>query len=80
MQYVKGFNYYLSGPTIDLRSFQNLYGLLYFDLTRQEEEPKSGTTKLELKYTLSGNTNAEYSLYGLILHEEEISVDVVKLF
>ena len=51
MQYVKGFNDYLSGPSIDLKSFQNLYGLLYFDLlTHQEEELKSGYTKLELKY------------------------------
>ena len=58
MQHVKAFNDYLSGPTIDLKSFQDLYGILYFDLTNQAEELKSGSTKLELKYTLSGNPNA----------------------
>ena len=69
MQYVKGFNDYLSGPSIDLKSFQNLYGLLNFDLTHQEEELKSGSTKLELKYFLSTIPNAQYNLYALMLHE-----------
>lgn len=40
MSFSKGFNGYLSGPTISLRSFQDLYGILYFDLTNQEEELK----------------------------------------
>ena len=52
--------------------------MLYFDLTNQEKELKSGSSKIELRYTLSGNPNAAYSLYALILHEEEISVNVVK--
>ena len=51
--------------------------MLYFYLTNQEMELKSGSTKIELRYTLSGNPNAAYSLYALILHEEEVSVNVV---
>ena len=76
MKYQTGHNKYISNPPIDLKSFQNLYGMLYFDLRYQEMELKSGSTKLELRYTLSGNPNATYSLYNLILHQEEISVDV----
>ena len=78
MEYEKGFNSYFTSPTIDLKSFVDLYGMLYFDLTNQEKELKSGSTKIELRYTLSGNPNAACSLYALILHEEEISVNVVK--
>lgn len=40
MSFSKGFNDNLSGPTIILRSFQDVYGILYFDLTNQEEELK----------------------------------------
>ena len=71
------FSDYLSGQTIDMKSFQSLYGLLYFNLKHQEEELKSGSAKLQLKYTLSGSPNAGYNLYALILHEEEISADDV---
>ena len=38
---------------------------------------KAGSTKLEFKYTLYGGSNADYNLYALILHEEDLSVDVV---
>ena len=68
---------YLIRPTIDIDLFQNPYGVLYSDLYNQEEGLKSGSTKLELKYTLSGTPNAEYNMFALILHEEEISVDVM---
>lgn len=37
---------------------------------------KAGSTKLEFKYTLYGGSNADYNLYALILHEEDLSVDV----
>ncbi|KAL9952815.1 hypothetical protein ACROYT_G040126 [Oculina patagonica] len=77
MEYQKDFNAYYSSPTITLKSFQELYGLIYFDLRNQEEEIKSGSTKIQFIYNLSGNPNANYSLYALILHEEELSVDIV---
>ena len=67
---------YLTRLTIDIDLFQNPFGVLYFDLRNQKEELKSGSTKLELKYTLS-TPNAEYNMFALILHEEEISVDVM---
>ncbi|KAL9974073.1 hypothetical protein ACROYT_G011072 [Oculina patagonica] len=77
MEYQKDFNAYYSSPTITLKSFQELYGLIYFDLRNQEEEIKSGSTKIQFSYKLSGIPNANYSLYALILHEEELGVDIV---
>ena len=77
MEYQKDFNAYYTSPTITLKSFQLLYGLIYFDLRNQEEEIKSGSTKIQFSYNLSGNPNANYSLYALILHEEELGVDIV---
>ncbi|KAL9960355.1 hypothetical protein ACROYT_G033802 [Oculina patagonica] len=77
MEYQKDFNAYYTSPTITLKSFKELYGLIYFDLRNQEEEIKSGSTKIQFIYNLSGNPNANYSLYALILHEEELGVDIV---
>ena len=67
----------LTRLTIDIDLFQNPFGVLYFDLRNQKEELKSGSTKLELKCILSTTPNAEYNMFALILHEEEISVDVI---
>ena len=67
---LKEFNDYLSASAIDLKKFQDLYGIPYFDLTNQEEELKSESTKIEFKYTLSDNPSNPFSFYSLILHEE----------
>ena len=75
-QYKKAFNDYLSGPTIDLKSFKDLYGILYFNLTKQKTSLKEGNTKLELKFKLNDTPNAAFNVYALILNEEELSVDV----
>ena len=58
---LKEFNDYLSASAIDLKKFQDLYGIPYFDLTNQEEELKSGSTKIEFKYTLSDNPGNPFS-------------------
>ena len=76
IEYNKGYNDYLSAPTINLKSFKDLYGILYFDLRYQETELKEGDTKLELRFELNDTPNAEYNMYALILNEEDISVDV----
>ena len=75
-EYNKGFNDHLTGPTINLKSFKDLYGILYFDLTKQMISLKEGDTKLELRFQLNDTPNAEYNIYALILNEEEFSVDV----
>ena len=55
---------------------KKLYGILYFDFTNQEKGWRTGSTKLEFKYLLSGNLNATYDVYALILHEKKkLSVD-----
>ena len=77
LSYNELFNEYLTYPAIDQKSFQDLYGILYFDLRNQEVELKRGATKLGLKFQLSADPNATYKIYALVLNEEEISVDSV---
>lgn len=76
IRYNKLFNDLLTGSQLTIDNFGNVYGLLYFDLRNQQTELKSATTKLSFRYTLNGAPNADYLLYCLILHEEEIEVFV----
>ena len=77
MSYCSGNSNYIMNPIGDLKSFKELYGLLYLNLAYQEEEIKNETTKLELNYTLSDTSNANYNIYALVLYDKNISVDIV---
>ncbi|PFX20965.1 hypothetical protein AWC38_SpisGene14566 [Stylophora pistillata] len=67
----------LNGPAINMKQFQDLYGVLYFDLTKQPPEIIKAATRLDFEYSLNNTTNADYHIYAMILNDEEISVDVM---
>ncbi|PFX18802.1 hypothetical protein AWC38_SpisGene16812 [Stylophora pistillata] len=67
----------LFGPAIDLKQFQDRYGILYFDLTKQTPELLTRTTGLEFEYSLDGATNADYYIYALVLNNEEVSIETI---
>ena len=49
----------------------SIFPFIYFDLTKQKLDIKDGTTKLQFRYELSGTTATAYSIYALILYEQE---------
>lgn len=53
MRYSRQFNDILSRPSIDVNYFKKFCGILYFNLTNQEEELEAGSTKLEFKLLLA---------------------------
>ena len=75
LEYVKFVGNSLFGSTIDLKRFQDLYGILYFDLTRKVDDIQKFTTSIDFDYSLNDTPDADYNIYALILHEEEISVE-----
>ena len=77
LDYVKFVNGNLFGLTIDLKRFQDLYGILYFDLSGKDEDIQKFTTDLDFEYSLNDAPNADYHIYALILHEEELSVETM---
>ena len=77
LDYVKFVNSDLFGLTIDLKRFQDLYGILYFDLSGKDEDIQKFTTDLDFEYSLNAAPNADYHIYALILHEEELSVETM---
>ena len=48
--------------------------LSIFDLTKQPMDIKDGMTKLTFKYTLSAATATAYSVYALVLYEQDIEM------
>ena len=71
LKYVHKNSEFSEGSLLNLRNFQLLFPFIYFDLTKQKEDIKDGTTKLTFPYQLSGITATHYSVYALTLYEQE---------
>ena len=74
MSYSSAYNDFLSGSIIDRTNFKNLFGVLYFDLRNQSDDVKDSVVALTLRYQLTGNPAANYTLNALVLHEKEIEL------
>ena len=74
MSYSSAYNDFLSGSLIDRTNFKNLFGLLYFDLRKQEKDVKDSIVSLTFRYQLTGNPAGNYTLNALVLHEKEIEL------
>ena len=55
MSFSSAYNDVLSGPIIDRTNFNNLFGLLYFDLRNQRDDVKDSVVSLTFRYQLTGN-------------------------
>ena len=51
-----------------------IFPFIYFDPTKQPIDIKDGITKLTFKYTLSAATNNPYSVYALVLYEQDVEM------
>ena len=74
LKYVHKNNEYSEGTLLNRNNFSTIFPFLYFDLTKQKLDIRDGTTKLTFKYELSAGTNADYSIYALVLNEEDAEV------
>ena len=65
---------YPSSTLLTRTNFQVLFPFIYFNLRYQKQDIKDGATKLIFKYKLSNVTNADYSVYALVLYEEDVEI------
>ena len=70
LSYTYSISDYPSSTLLTRTNFQVLFPFIYFDLRYQKEGLRDGATKLTFKYKLSGVTNADYSVYALVLFED----------
>ena len=71
LKYVHKGSEYGEGTLLKRSNFSTIFPFVYFDLTKQKLDIRDGTTKLTFRYELSGTTAAAYSVYALILYEQE---------
>ena len=72
LKYVHAVNEYDVDTLLDRHNFAALFPFIYFDLTKQPTDIRNGLTKQVFKYTLSGVAGAAYSIYALVLREQDI--------
>ena len=75
MKYVNANNDLQGGTLLNISNFKTLYPFIYFDLTKQKMDIKDGVTKLTFHYELSDTTTTTYTIYGIILNEEEAEIE-----
>ena len=72
LKYVHAVNEYDINTLLNRHNFAALFPFIYFDLTKQPTDIRNGLTKLVFKYTLTGVAGAAYSIYALVLREQDI--------
>ena len=74
LKYVHTNSDYAGDTLLNRANFSSIFPFIYFDLTKQPTDIKDGMTKLTFKYSLSGSTNAPYSVYALVLSEQDVEM------
>ena len=58
---------YGSGTLLNRNNFESLFPFIYFKLPNLEDK-----VKLSFHYELSGETNADYTIFAIVLHEKNL--------
>ena len=74
MKYVHANSEYSDDTLLNRANFGSIFPFIYFDLTKKSTDIKDGMTKLTFKYSLSAATNAAYSVYALVLYEQDVEM------
>ena len=71
LKFIHKNNEYGEGTLLNRSNFSTLFPFIYFDLTKQKPDIRDGTTKIEFKSELIDTADHDYSVYSLILYEQE---------
>ena len=71
LKYVHANNEYSQSNLLNRSNVLSLYQFIYFDLTKQRADLKYSTFKLTFHYILSGATATAFSIYALVLSEQD---------
>ena len=74
LSYMYSISDYPSSMLLTRTNIKELFSFIYFDLRYQKEDLRDGATKLTFKYRLSAGSTADYSVYALVLYEEDVEL------
>lgn len=58
---------YGGGTLLNRNNFESLFPFIYFELTNLEDK-----VKISFHYELSGESNADYTIFAIVLHEKDL--------
>ena len=70
-------NDYNTGTQLNIANYETLYPLIYFDLRADKTNLTNDPLQLVFHYRLSQAAGADYTVYAVVLNEEEMIVDKV---
>ena len=70
-------NDYNTGTQLNIANYSTLYPLIYFDLRADKTNLTNDPQQLVFHYRLSQAAGADYTIYAVVLNEEEMIVDKV---
>ena len=77
MAYAMRKNDFNSGTQLNLANYKSLYPLIHFDLSYQTDKVTRDPNQLIFRYRLTQNTDQDFSVYAIVLYEEEVKIDKV---
>ena len=77
MAYAMRKNDYNTGTQLNTANYNSLYPLIYFDLTYQSEKVTRDPKQLIFRYRLSANTNQNFAVHAVVIHEEILKIDKI---
>ena len=79
MSYGMRRNDYNSGTQLNLANYNDLYGLIYFDLSYQAERVTRDPKQLIFRYKLNANSagDSPFNVHAIVLYEETVIIDKV---
>ena len=70
-------NDYNTGTQLNIANYETIYPLIYFDLRADKTNLTNDPQQLVFHYRLSQAAGADYTIYAVVLNEEEMIVDKV---
>ena len=70
-------NDYNTGTQLNIANYETLYPLIFFDLRADKTNLTNDPQQLVFHYRLSQAAGADYTIYAIVLNEEEMIVDKV---
>ena len=77
MSYAYRKNDFNTGTQLNIHNFTSIYGLIYFNLTYQNETPTRDLKELNLNYSLNVEPAADVRAHAIVFYENEVIVDKV---
>ena len=77
MSYTHRKNDFNSGTQLNLSNYDELFPLIYFDLTFQAERVTRDPKQLIFRYKLNANSTDAFSVHAVILYKENVLINKV---